>query len=342
MDHLALIYRGTPPNLLCCDTTLRRMPNGDWVTFLLSGGPVEPHPDNGVFACRSRDRGHSWDAPVRLFPEISSATTPSEVFVLGDRVTMVVSTHNGRFADWRTWLTVSEDFGITWGPWSPFPHRPRRSFARTLLRLRSGRLLLPYQYFRMAEGEEERLIAEERYIWETPTVQAENGVLISDDSGATWACSESVLGEVGQWHWPENNVAELTDGTLAMLIRVDGAGVLMRTDSHDGGYTWTPRRATDIPNPGAKFRLFTLADGRIALLHNPAPAGTNCMTNRNPLSLWISGDNLRTWGYRRDLVTFPGWLSYPDGFLDEAEGYIHFAFDYNRHDAIYVGAQLPE
>jgi hypothetical protein len=46
---------------------------------------------------------------------------------------------------------------------------------------------------------------------------------------------------------------------------------------------------------------------------------------------------------KRDLVTFPGSLSYPDGFVDESEGYIHFAFEYNRHDSIYVGAKIdPE
>jgi hypothetical protein len=50
---------------------------------------------------------------------------------------------------------------------------------------------------------------------------------------------------------------------------------------------------------------------------------------------------MRTWAYKRDLFQFPGQLQYPDGFVDEVEGYVHFVFDYNRHDVIYWGAKLP-
>ena len=44
---------------------------------------------------------------------------------------------------------------------------------------------------------------------------------------------------------------------------------------------------------------------------------------------------MRTWGYRRILTDFPGMLAYPDGVVDDREEYLHFAFDYNRHDVIY-------
>ena len=47
---------------------------------------------------------------------------------------------------------------------------------------------------------------------------------------------------------------------------------------------------------------------------------------------------------RGDLCTFPGALSYPDGEIEETdEGiFLHFAFDYNRHDAIYMKVELPK
>jgi hypothetical protein len=35
-------------------------------------------------------------------------------------------------------------------------------------------------------------------------------------------------------------------------------------------------------------------------------------------------------------------LAYPDGVVDQDERYLHFAFDYNRHDVIYWGAELPK
>lgn len=123
-----------------------------------------------------------------------------------------------------------------------------------------------------------------------------------------------------------------------MLIRADGVGCLLRSESTDHGRTWSPPERADIPNPGTKFRLHRLGTGRIVLIHNPNP---KCGV-RNPLALWASDDDMNTWRFKRVLTDFPGQLQYPDGFVDEEEGYVHFAFDYNRHDLIYVGAKLPE
>ena len=115
----------------------------------------------------------------------------------------------------------------------------------------------------------------------------------------------------------------------------DGTGCLMGSESTDRGRTWSAPQRTDIPNPGAKFRLHRLTTGRIVLIHNPN------RSVRNPLAMWASDDDTATWFYKRVLTSFPGKLQYPDGFVDEKEGYVHFAFDYSRHDLIYVGARLP-
>ena len=162
---------------------------------------------------------------------------------------------------------------------------------------------------------------------------AYNGALISGDEGATWTRSELTGPLCG---WAENNFVELSDGLLVMLIRADRTGVIYRSGSADRGRTWSPPTPTEIPNPGSKFRLHKLSDGRIVLVHNAnSRAGTD-------LSLWVSDDDMATWGYKRLLTDFPGPLQYPDGFVDEKEEYVHFAFDYNRHDVIYWAAKLPD
>lgn len=43
----------------------------------------------------------------------------------------------------------------------------------------------------------------------------------------------------------------------------------------------------------------------------------------------------------RLITNFPGKLSYPDGFVEDDESHVHFAFDYNRHDLIAVSSSLP-
>ncbi len=337
MTRTRLIYRGFMPNLLCCDVTLREMPNGDWVVFMLGGGWTEPLPENRLFLIRSTDRGATWGTPEAL---VDRTAVPTEVTVIGDTVTLYYLTHRGDFGDWKSWVTRSRDSGLSWSEAEPAPVLPERSAFRGVLRHSSGTLLLPYQYYPLPMTEEERLFREDVPLYRSPHVGYQNGVLRSRDGGATWEAGGSVSIDVGRWIWSELGVAELPDGSVSMLIRVDGSGVLYRAGSADAGASWTTPRPTDIPNPGSKIRLFNLPDGRIALVHNPNPSPGSM--NRYPLSLWISDDGMKSWAWREDLVTFPGALSYPDGFIEADGRRLHLSFDYNRHDAIYVGVDLPD
>ena len=87
---------------------------------------------------------------------------------------------------------------------------------------------------------------------------AVNGVLISNDGGRTWEKSAETGPTAG---WAENNLVELRDGRLVMLIRADRTGSLKQSESTNRGRTWSAPVATDIPNPGTKFRLHRLKSG---------------------------------------------------------------------------------
>jgi predicted neuraminidase len=341
MDKMSLIYRGTEPNHMCCEAILREMPNGEWVTFVQSGGYTEPHIDNDVYLCRSKDRGETWSAPERLFDIPGKATYQTEAMVYNGEIWLFVTVHNGKFLDWEHYYCISRDSAYTWGELIPVPHLPERTFIRNLYIKANGELVLPFQHYHISDDELAALKDQDTFIMRSSAIKPENGVLISSDEGKTWTCHGGIKIDVPNWIWAENNVVELSDGRMVMLIRADRTSVLYRSDSADGGRTWSAPYPTDIPNAGAKIRILKLSDGRIAMIHNPAPfRPEKGMSSRNPLSLWISNDDLETWYKKRDLVTFPGWLSYPDGFVDEEEGYIHFAFDYSRHDTIYVGAKI--
>jgi len=291
-----------------------------------------------VVLCRSIDQGVTWGEPKVVLEYADRGATLSEVMVLGDRLVVMAQTHDGYFGQWRVWTLESYDGGRTWSEPAPFAACPRRAFVRNLYVASWGTWYLPMQEYPVVQD------ADSSPLRDGSHKLCENWVLRSEDAGVSWEASQRVGPLAG---WAENNLVELTDGRLVMLVRGDGTGCLWRSDSADRGATWSPLARTEIPNPGSKFRLFCLSDGRIALLHNPNPATRHANSkpaaqcNRNPLSLWISDDDMRTWGYQRDLVRFPGMLAYPDGVLDEESGYIHFAFDYNRHDVIYWGAALP-
>jgi len=323
-DRKAVVYRGAPPDICCVDQMLRILPGGEWIVMFMTGGAGEPEQANHIVLSRSTDEGKTWSASDVVLQYDDRACLPSELIVDGDRLLAFVHTHDGSFGDWRCWTIESGDGGQTWTDPRTLEPYPRNTFVRNLCRTSWGEWVLPVQTYRPPEDIDLRSgVLEHGY----------NGVIISGNAGQTWTRSEVIGPTRG---WVENNIVELSDEKLIMLIRADGTGHLLRSKSADRGRTWSAPEPTDIPNPGAKFRLHRLSDGRICLVHNP-----NSTRTRNPLALWISDDEMRTWGYRRTLTDFPGALAYPDGVVDEDERYVHFVFDYNRHDVIYWGAALP-
>ena len=332
LDRKSLVYKGSPPDHNCVDQMLRVLPNGEWAVIFCTGGVYEPERDNHIALCRSSDQGYTWGAAEAVLRYEDLACLSTEAIVHGDTITAFVSTHDGRFANWRNWVIRSADSGHVWSRPAPFAPMPQRTFIRNLCVASWGEWLLPFQTY---DTMPDPLVS---IFDDSSTERAENGVLITADQGQTWEQSNRIG---PTWGWAENNLVELSDGSLVMLVRADRTGHLLRSESSDRGRTWTPLTATDIPTPGTKFRLFRLSDGRIVLLHNPNSQTTHpnrkpgASVQRNPLALWISSDDMRTWGYRRILTDFPGMLAYPDGVVDDREEYLHFAFDYNRHDVIY-------
>ncbi|MBL4884149.1 MAG: exo-alpha-sialidase [Planctomycetaceae bacterium] len=345
-DLTTIIFDGIKPDSLACDTTLRQMPDGSWVMIMLGGGHTEPLPQNRVFVSRSHNQGKTWSPmqPINLGVKTKNRNTalvPSELLVHGKRCTMFVATHDGTFSNWKEWMTHSDDSCRTWSELEPAPGRLHdRTFIRNHIVTRDGRILLPFQhYVRVAKTRE---ISKGRR-FSSPT-NPRNGVLMSSDGGKTWEEHGDIrLTDDDNYHgWAENNIVELADGRIAMIIRADGlGGVLYYAESNDGGRTWPQfAKQTSIPNPGSKATLYGLGGDTVAILHNPNPR------HRSPLSLWVSFDGMQTWPYQRVLLPESidgkkGRINYPDGFVSKDKKRLHFAFDDNRHRAVYIGARLP-
>jgi len=314
--------------------------------IMLGGGHTEPLPQNRMFLTRSANAGKTWSRMQAIDLGIkknnpTTALVPSELMIYKGRCTMFIATHDGTFADWKEWMTHSDDSGRTWSVLEPAKGKLHdRTFIRNHIVTRDGRILLPFQHY---EGNRKPKPISKGRVFSAPT-DPRNGVIMSEDGGKTWAIHGNIrLTDINDYHgWAENNIVELSDGTIAMIIRADGlSGVLFYAESGDGGRTWPAlARKTDIPNPGSKATLYGLGGDTVALLHNPNSK------HRSPLALWISYDGLKTWPYRRVLVPEScdgpaGRLNYPDGFVSHNGDYLHFAFDDNRHRAVYVGAKLP-
>lgn len=115
-------------------------------------------------------------------------------------------------------------------------------------------------------------------------------------------------------------------GRGLLLTRDAGSGRhlvhLARTE--DGGQSWSPLTARDLPNPDASVAMTRLHDGRLLLVYNPISGG------RHRLALALSNDGAH-WtpihvlenGQGNDEFSYPAVLQMPDGT-------IHIAYTWQR------------
>lgn len=353
-DRTNIPYDGKTPNKLVCDTTLREMPDGSWVLFMLAGDDFEPSPKNYIGLTRSTDHGKTW-SPLEQFdsglPRAGKTVGqgPTELMIYKGRCTLFFSTHSQTWGrDWKSWMIHSDDNGRTWSKPEPMPGRLANfTFIRNHIITKDGRILLPFQHYEGPPAGTPPPPPEGKP-WHKALMHyvsnPRNGVLMSNDGGRTWQEHGDIrITTDDRYHgWAENNIVELADGRIAMIIRADRlGGVLYYAESKDGGRTWPAfATKTDIPNPGSKATLYSLGGDNVAILHNPNPK------HRSPMALWISFDGMKTWPYKRVLQAEScdgpkGRMNYPDGFVSQDKQWLHFAFDDNRHRAVYYGAKLP-
>ncbi|MDZ4093903.1 MAG: exo-alpha-sialidase, partial [Paracoccaceae bacterium] len=93
-------------------------------------------------------------------------------------------------------------------------------------------------------------------------------VAISSDAGVTWRLV-AVPGSVGCVHM---TIVDLGQGRLAAFYRRRQADFVHRSESTDGGESWSEPVATDVPNNNSSIAVVRLADGRICMACNPGNA----------------------------------------------------------------------
>jgi hypothetical protein len=185
-DFTTIIFDGQPPNQLACDTTVRPMPDGSWVTVMLGGGHTEPLSANRVFISRSHDQGKTW-SPMRPIDlgikskDPTRAITLSELMLNDGRATMALQVHNGGFGEWKTFFVHSVDSCHHWSEPEPAPGKlADRTMIRNAIKTRDGRILMPYQYYCRCDETGHRISLNR--ILHTPR-DPRNGVIESVDGG---------------------------------------------------------------------------------------------------------------------------------------------------------------
>jgi predicted neuraminidase len=151
----------------------------------------------------------------------------------------------------------------------------------------------------------------------------------TDDEGASWQTSEPLVG-------PGNvqpSIAKRKDGTLVAFFRDNGPPPqrVMKSESRDGGKTWSLAADTELPDPGAGLEVLALKSGRWLLINNPTENG------RHALGIHVSEDEGKTWGEVGYIEndkrgSTAGSYSYPS-IIQAHDGMIHVTYSYSPSQA---------
>jgi len=153
------------------------------------------------------------------------------------------------------------------------------------------------------------------------------------DGGETWSFSQVVPGKLGV---SQPSVVSLPDGRLIAFFRDDtNDHRIKRSESFDNGNTWSPVRATALPNPGSGIEAILLRDGSLAMVYNDKEEDP-----RDRLAISISEDGGDTWRWTRHIEATPGErFDYPS-IIQSMDGSLHVSYSYNLRTIKHVRFNL--
>lgn len=312
------------PTEMCHASTVLKTGKNEFLTAWF-GGSVEGAGDVAIWIARGNGQNFSEPEVIAVSDE---AHWNPVLFRLDEKKIILFYKVGNEIRTWRTMYRISTDNGNSFGEEEelvPGDIGGRGPVRNKPIRLKSGRILAPG--------------STEQGIWRAFAD-------ISDDNGKSWRKSQEVevanlCYEEGKRVVKENDsdipvseqsfygrgviqptLWESEENHVHMLLR-STEGRIYRSDSTDGGETWTFAYPTELPNNNSGIDLTKTADGRLFLVYNPVGV---CWGPRTPISLAVSYDNGETWTTLQDLSSGEGEFAYPAIICDEESLYITYTY----------------
>lgn len=292
------VFEDDRPFDACHASTLAALPGGRLVCAWFAG-TKEGAGDVAIWL--SRFEG-TWSVPERVAKVNETAHWNPVLFTPGDGRLYLFFKVGPEIAEWQTWWMTSEDGGVSWS-------RPVELVSGD----RGGRGPVRTKPIVLSDRAWLAGASTEKGTWR-PFADR------SEDAGRTWRRSAGfafdrrsikVSGGIQPALW------ESSPGHVHALMRT-AAGVIVRSDSTDGGRTWSPVRRTPLPNNNSGIDVLKRGD-LLYLVLNPVRQNWG---PRTPLSLAVSADNGETWRILAHLeadskaeaeYSYPAVVGMPDG-----------------------------
>jgi predicted neuraminidase len=265
------------------------------------GGKAEGASDVKIW--QSAFDGKAWSPPA-VAAEEPGYPTWNPVLFLSRKKTLFLFYKAGRSPQtWSGFVKRSSDGGKTWGKAEILPAGLLGPIKNKPIEL-EGALLAPTS-------------VESHRAWCS-------WVERSTDDGKTWTRH----GPIAVPGKPHGNIQPTLfatrKGTVLALCRTRGMGLICRSESADGGRTWSEATLTALPNPNSGIDGVRGADGTLYLAYNHTKLG------RSPLNLARSTDDGQTWEMVRTVENTPlSEFSYP-ALIQSSDGNLQLAYTWNR------------
>lgn len=279
------------------------------------GGTKEGKDDVQIWLSRFKDG--KWSEPKVVADSDDNTPCWNPVLFEYDGKIMLFYKVGKPIPKWRTMLIESADGGKSWSAPRELVEGDeggRGPVKNKAIRLSDGRICAPAS-------------VETPLYWDCFTD-------ISSDGGKTWQKSKTVpfnhlkaagKGIIQPTLWE-------ADGKIYMLTRSTESRI-MKSESSDGGMTWSPAEKTELFNNNSGIDCVKLNDGRIVVIYNPIPADWG---DRNIIAYSISDDNGNSFSpctlVEKDENT-DAEFSYPAIICDDK--YVYTTYTHNRKNIMF-------
>jgi predicted neuraminidase len=298
-----------------CMTELK---NGD-LYLVYYGGQGEYAVDTAVFGARLKKGSSTWTSPKPIAHDPFRSVGNGVVWEAPDGLVWLcyVVRYGETWSTSRIQFKVSRDGAETWSDASVLSMDEGDMVRGRPIVLHDGDYLLPIYH---ETGHDTEIVGPD----------STSLFLRFNPSKRTWTKTGAIRSPRGNI---QPAVVQLDDGRLIAYCRRGGdydaktVGYIVRSESRDGGRTWSEGTDSAFPNPNAAVDFLKLRSGRLLLIFNDS------MNRRTPLTAALSSDQDRTWPIRRNIREGNGDFGYPSAF-QARDGRIHLVFTSERRSVV--------
>lgn len=297
-DDLAIsrVFGNEHPGPYKHPASISQLANGD-LYIAYYGGEGEYATETSVYGSRQKKGEQTWSAPQPIATAPFASVGNAVVWQAPDGVVWLFYVYRPgeTWSSSRIMMKVSRDGAQTWLDAQPLTFEEGTMVQGRPEVMMNGEYWLPVYHETGADIE-------------MTGASSESFFLRHDPKSRKWS-------ETGRIRHKKGNIQpgifQIDEKYLIAYCRRGGNyepttdGWMVRSESRDGGKTWSEGADSKFKNPNAAISLLKLANGHLLMVYNDS------MNERTPLTASVSTDNDKTWPHKRDIATGPYDYAYP-------------------------------